>query len=71
MSRVYNFTSHNRVYILSCKHTSWPIKARVLSYLLYKSYLFINAYHLFLSYDQFSITLIKIGYIVNDYMPCK
>jgi len=32
--RVYNsciFTSHNYVYILSCKHASRPIRARVLS----------------------------------------
>ena len=31
MWRVYNFTSHNHVYILSCKHASRPIRARVLS----------------------------------------
>ena len=31
MWRVYNFTSHKRVYILSCKHASRPIRARVLS----------------------------------------
>ena len=31
MWRVYNFTSHNRVYILSCKHASQPIRACVLS----------------------------------------
>ena len=37
MWRVYNFTSHNHVYILLCKHASRPIRARVLSKLFYKN----------------------------------
>ena len=37
MWRVYKFTSHNRVYILSCKHASRPIRSRVLSQLFYKT----------------------------------
>ena len=31
MWRVYNFKSDNHVYILSCKHATRPIGARVLS----------------------------------------
>ena len=43
--RVYNlciFTSHNHVYILSCKHASRPVRVRVLSYLFYNSCLSIR-----------------------------
>ena len=40
---VYNFTSHNHVYILSCKHASQPIRTRVLSWLLYM-YIYIFIY---------------------------
>ena len=31
MLRVFNFMSDNHVYILSCKHATRPIRARVLS----------------------------------------
>ena len=41
MWRVYNSTSHNRVYILSCKHASRPIRARVLSLFYTKCYVFL------------------------------
>ena len=34
MWRVYNFTSHNRLYILSGKHASRPIRARTILVIL-------------------------------------
>ena len=41
---MYNFTSHNHVYVLSCKHASRPISARVLLSYLKLKYIYIYIY---------------------------